>query len=106
MPPALQNRSSSLGRFTAPPPPAAAALRFAARESREAYLANIAACKDAIFEGESYEICLTTELHSDGAIEPLAAYRALRARNPAPHAALHAHHSFAAQFVFNCHSIA
>ena len=27
-------------------------------------------------------------LHSDGAIDPLAAYRALRARNPAPHAAL------------------
>ena len=74
--------------LAAPPPPAAAPLRFAAREHREAYLANVAACKDAIFEGESYEICLTTELHSDGAIEPLAAYRALRARNPAPHAAL------------------
>jgi para-aminobenzoate synthetase len=69
-------------------PPAPARLRFAARESREAYLANIAACKHEIFEGESYEICLTTELHSDGAIDPLAAYRALRARNPAPHAAL------------------
>jgi para-aminobenzoate synthetase len=69
-------------------PPAPAPLRFAARESREAYLANIAACKHEIFEGESYEICLTTELHSDGAIDPLAAYRALRARNPAPHAAL------------------
>ncbi len=72
-------------RHSAPP---AAALRFAARESREAYLANIAACKHEIFEGESYEICLTTELHGDGAIEPVAAYRALRARNPAPHAAL------------------
>ena len=35
-----------------------------------------------------YEVCLTTELHSDGAIDPLAAYRALRARNPAPYAAL------------------
>jgi para-aminobenzoate synthetase len=69
-------------------PPAPAALRFAARESREAYLANIAACKHEIFEGESYEICLTTQLHSDGAIDPLAAYRVLRARNPAPHAAL------------------
>ena len=41
-----------------------------------------------ICEGETYEVCLTTELHSDGAIDPLAAYRALRARNPAPHAAL------------------
>jgi para-aminobenzoate synthetase len=70
------------------PPPAPAPRRFVARENREAYLANIAACKRMIFEGESYEICLTTELRSDGAVDPLAAYRALRARNPAPHAAL------------------
>ena len=71
-----------------PTPPAPAALSFAVREGRDAYLANIAACKHEIFEGETYEVCLTTELHSDGAIDPLAAYRALRARNPAPHAAL------------------
>jgi len=71
-----------------PAPPAAGALSFTAREGRDVYLANIAACKHEIFEGESYEICLTTELHSDGAIDPLAAYRTLRARNPAPHAAL------------------
>src|SRR5215213_4584246 len=56
-------------------PPAAGSLSFAA-------------CKHEIFEGESYEICLTTELHSEGAIDPLTAYRVLRARNPAPHAAL------------------
>src|SRR5215207_609916 len=68
-------------------PPAAGALSFAAREGRDGYLANIAACKHEIFEGESYEICLTTELQCDGAIDPLAAYRVLRARNPAPHAA-------------------
>ena len=74
------------------PPPAPltppGALSFAAREGRDAYLANIAACKHEIFEGETYEVCLTTELHSDGAIDPLAAYRALRARNPSPYAAL------------------
>jgi para-aminobenzoate synthetase len=75
-------------RPTVPAARAAAPLRFTAREDREAYLANIAACKREIFEGESYEICLTTELRCAGAIEPVAAYRALRARNPAPHAAL------------------
>jgi para-aminobenzoate synthetase len=69
-------------------PPVPGALSFAAREGRDAYLANIVACKHEIVEGETYEVCLTTELHSDGAIDPLAAYRALRARNPAPHAAL------------------
>jgi para-aminobenzoate synthetase len=72
------------------PPPTAppARLTFAAREGRDAYLANIAACLHEIVEGETYEVCLTTQLHSDGAIDPLAAYRALRGRNPAPHAAL------------------
>jgi para-aminobenzoate synthetase len=69
-------------------PPAPGALLFTPREGRDAYLANIAACMHEIFEGETYEVCLTTELHSGGAIDPLAAYRALRARNPAPHAAL------------------
>ena len=71
-----------------PAPPVAGALSFAAREGRDDYLARIAACKREIFDGESYEICLTTELHSDGAIDPLAAYRVLRGRNPAPYAAL------------------
>jgi para-aminobenzoate synthetase len=69
-----------------PPPPGR--LSFLVRDDRDAYLAKIAACKHEIFEGESYEICLTTELHGEGAIDPLAAYRRLRARNPAPHAAL------------------
>ena len=73
----------------APPAPAVpGALTFAAREGRDAYLANIGACLHEIVEGETYEVCLTTELHSDGAIDPLAAYRSLRARNPAPYAAL------------------
>ena len=70
---------------TAPVP---GALSFAAREGRAAYLANIAACLHEIFEGETYEVCLTTELRSDGSLDPLRAYRALRARNPAPFAAL------------------
>jgi para-aminobenzoate synthetase len=85
----LENTAHALDGIAAPaPPPAPAPRRFIAREDREAYLANIAACKQMIFEGESYEICLTTELRSDATVDPVAAYRALRARNPAPHAAL------------------
>jgi para-aminobenzoate synthetase len=72
-----------------PPPPAPpGTLRFELRDPPEAYLANIAACRREIFEGETYEVCLTTELRSDGSLDPLPAYRALRARNPAPFAAL------------------
>jgi para-aminobenzoate synthetase len=70
----------------APPPPGRAA--FALRDDREAYLANIEACRRQIVEGESYEVCLTTELSSAATVDPLPAYRALRARNPAPFAAL------------------
>ncbi|HEX5979846.1 MAG TPA: aminodeoxychorismate synthase component I [Thermoleophilaceae bacterium] len=72
-----------------PPPPAPpGALRFELQDPPEAYLANIAACRGEIFEGETYEVCLTTELRSEGNLDPLPAYRALRARNPAPFAAL------------------
>jgi para-aminobenzoate synthetase len=72
-----------------PPPPAPpGTLRFELHDSPETYLANIAACRREIVEGETYEVCLTTELRSDGSLDPLRAYRALRARNPAPFAAL------------------
>jgi para-aminobenzoate synthetase len=72
-----------------PPAPApAGSLRFTLRDSAEAYLDNIAACRSEILEGESYEICLTTELRSEGTLDPILAYRRLRARNPAPFAAL------------------
>jgi para-aminobenzoate synthetase len=72
----------------APAPAVPGVPSFMAREGRDAYLANIADCLHEIVEGETYEVCLTTQLHADGAIDPLPAYRALRARNPAPHAAL------------------
>jgi para-aminobenzoate synthetase len=72
-----------------PPPPAPpGTLRFELRDSPDAYLDNIAACRREIFEGETYEVCLTTELRSEESLDPVPAYRALRARNPAPFAAL------------------
>jgi para-aminobenzoate synthetase len=83
---ATERRLDALA-LPAPPAPAGT-LTFTAREGRDAYLANIGACLHEIVEGETYEVCLTTELYSDGAIDPVAAYRALRARNPAPYAAL------------------
>jgi para-aminobenzoate synthetase len=88
---ATEERLRAIAREPPPLPPEPAApgrLAFALRDSPEAYLDNIAACRREILEGESYEICLTTELRSDGTLEPVPAYRALRARNPAPFAAL------------------
>jgi para-aminobenzoate synthetase len=75
-----------------PLPPASAApdsLLFALRDPAEAYLANIAACRREIIDGESYVVCLTTgSFGARGTLDPGSAYRALRARNPAPFAAL------------------
>jgi para-aminobenzoate synthetase len=87
---ATETRLRALAREPAPLPPAplASGARFTCDDSAESYLEKIAACRREIFEGETYEICLTTALRADGALDPLAAYRALRARNPAPFAAL------------------
>src|SRR3954469_24934950 len=88
---ATASRLAAIAREPPPVPPEpapAGSLRFALHDSPEAYLENIAACRREIFEGESYEICLTTELRSEGTLDPVPAYRALRARNPAPFAAL------------------
>ncbi len=73
-----------------PEPPAAPSEQplFALREERAAYLERIAECRRLIHEGESYEVCLTTELTSAQTVDPLATYRRLRAGNPAPYAAL------------------
>jgi para-aminobenzoate synthetase len=70
------------------PPAPPGTLRFELRDPPEAYLAKIATCKREIVEGETYEVCLTTELRSGGSLDPLPAYRALRVRNPAPFGAL------------------
>ena len=62
-----------------------------ARHSRPEYLALIARSLEKITDGESYEICLTNMLESDGGFDTLnshfdslSAYLALRAENPTP----------------------
>ena len=75
-----------------PSPPAGLAPRVAApfrlRDGPAAHLARVAEAQARLAEGESYEICLTTELVSAARLDPLAAYRALRRANPAPFGAL------------------
>ncbi len=78
-----------LGVEAAPPPPTPPLPSvFTAREDRAVYLERIEQARRLIEEGESYEVCLTTELTSSTRVDPLATYRRLRAGNPAPHAAL------------------
>jgi len=51
------------------------------------YLEAIAACKRQLELGESYEICLTTQLRAERALDPFELYRLLRRLNPAPYSA-------------------
>jgi para-aminobenzoate synthetase component 1 len=73
----------------ADPPPAAqrqagtAPVRW--RDDEATYLANVQACLDAIREGETYQICLTTMAEVDGAFDDVASYLALRAASASHH---------------------
>lgn len=64
-----------------PPPP------FKLARSRQQYLRDVEACQQALYDGDSYEICLTTALVRDHPLDPLQLYRTLRRVNPAPYAA-------------------
>lgn len=62
------------------------------RHDSNDYVKNILRCKEAILEGQSYELCLTNELmiQFDGEafrISPSTYYRLLRQINPAPYSA-------------------
>jgi len=58
---------------------------FVPSKERQEYIEAINQCLGAIHEGESYELCLTTQLTSPQAsTDARAAYRRLRRENPAP----------------------
>lgn len=54
---------------------------------RDRYLADIQRCKEELYAGESYEICLTNAVRLACAENPLTLYSRLRRRNPAPYGA-------------------
>jgi anthranilate synthase component 1 len=71
-------------------PDPARPLRTTARGRHEPshYAALIERCRDAIREGDAYQLCLTTRFSVSGRIDPVAAYRRLRASTPAHHGGL------------------
>ncbi len=60
---------------------------FRLSRSHQRYLADIAACKQKLIDGESYEICLTNKITAGVRPDPLPLYRTLRRVNPAPFSA-------------------
>lgn len=63
------------------------AISFHLARSPQTYIEDIQHCLQAIQAGESYEICLTNQIHSDVTPDPLTFYRILRQQNPAPYSA-------------------
>ena len=84
-------RLASLSSLQEPEWAAAAESRepvgFRLSRSHERYLDDIAECKRRLYEGESYEICLTNKVTADVRPDPLPLYRTLRRVNPAPFSA-------------------
>ncbi len=62
-------------------------VEFALTRSRERHLDDVAACKRRLYDGDSYEVCLTNRVLAAATPEPLPLYRTLRRINPAPFAA-------------------
>ena len=58
------------------------------RDSTERYRAIIEEAKAAITEGEAYQLCVTTQLLVDAAIDPIALHRVIRGSNPTHHQGL------------------
>lgn len=56
-----------------------------ARHAPDEYAALIERCRDAIREGDAYQLCLTTRFSIDTAPHPVEVYRRLRRRTPAHH---------------------
>ena len=75
-------------RLAAPPlassgSPSTAAIRW--RDDEASYVAHVQACLEAIRDGETYQICLTTMAEVDGSFDDVASYLALRAASASHH---------------------
>ncbi|MDS1268991.1 aminodeoxychorismate synthase component I [Lipingzhangella sp. LS1_29] len=71
-----------------PPPPEPAAVERWLPLSRGDYLSRVKECLGHLAAGESYELCLTTQLHAPAPADELDFYHRLRYANPAPYGAL------------------
>jgi para-aminobenzoate synthetase len=69
------------------PPPDSPPSTLSLPRSRDQYLEDVETSLDHLLAGDSYEICLTSQLSLDTDVDPLDLYRSLRRANPAPFSA-------------------
>ena len=68
-----------------PPPPAPHLGVAHARHEPDEYAALIEQCRDAIREGDAYQLCLTTRFEVEASVDPFQVYSRLRRATPAHH---------------------
>lgn len=79
--------STTLEDLAAGAEPDEQAVAFECGRGRDQYLKDIRRCQAALAAGESYEVCLTDQIHTAAHPDPWTLYRILRRRNPSPFAA-------------------
>ena len=82
----VRDRVASLAGADAPVPEPTGDRRVArGRHEPGEYAGLIERCRDAIREGDAYQLCLTTRFSLDGAVDAASVYLRLRALTPAHH---------------------
>ncbi|WYL95031.1 MAG: aminodeoxychorismate synthase [Gloeotrichia echinulata IR180] len=85
---AIQQQLENLGSVSSlAPQENSQPVKFRLSRTYQNYIQDIHQCLDEIHEGETYQVCLTNQLHSDVTPDPLTFYRTLRKINPAPYSA-------------------
>ena len=77
-----------VGSAVPPLPEAGPPRKATLRHTHAEYVDLVEQCRNAIAEGDAYQICLTNEITIEGALDPVQTYRRLRRLNPAHHGAL------------------
>ncbi|MFC8682315.1 anthranilate synthase component I family protein [Microbacterium ureisolvens] len=79
--------ADAVASASAPAPfgPTAVIAPARARHAPDQYAALIERCRDAIREGDAYQLCLTTRFEVEASVDPLEVYGRLRAATPAHH---------------------
>jgi para-aminobenzoate synthetase len=85
--PGAETQARAATRLAPTSAPPDTPVSFRCGRGREQYLADILRCQAALAAGESYEVCLTDQIHTDASPRPFELYRQLRRINPAPFAA-------------------
>lgn len=86
----LQEMANQLGEIrpsAGPCPPAGGLVVACPSDGPVQHARKVRACQEELSLGESYQVCLTSDIPVTCSVDPYTAYRELRSRNPAPHAA-------------------